>query len=119
VKLLLENGAEVDELGPNGATDLLVASESGSLNVVEALVKHGASIDLADNDGEYGSGQGACGASVDKANNDGWTALMKACASEHEEMISVLLESNASVDKQLPYGYSALHLRVKEASSTL
>ncbi|EEY67111.1 uncharacterized protein PITG_04043 [Phytophthora infestans T30-4] len=39
VKLLLENGAEVDKLGTDGATALLLACQDGSTKTVRALLK--------------------------------------------------------------------------------
>lgn len=44
VKLLLENGAEVEEKGPFGQTALMRAAASGHEGKVKLLLEHGANI---------------------------------------------------------------------------
>ncbi|KAL3664218.1 hypothetical protein V7S43_010547 [Phytophthora oleae] len=51
VLVLLENGAAVDQKGPNEATALFEACTNGHLDIVVILVEKGASIDVKNSDG--------------------------------------------------------------------
>lgn len=49
VQLLLANGAEVDVLGPEGETPLLMAANGGHHDVVRLLLNEGANVNHMDN----------------------------------------------------------------------
>ena len=49
VKLLVENGADVNKKGANGLTALMLASSGGYLDIVEILIKNGADVNAKDN----------------------------------------------------------------------
>ena len=50
-RLLIEGGAAIDKAGDNGSTPLLIASEEGYLEVVQALLGSGVDATLAAEDG--------------------------------------------------------------------
>ena len=51
VSLLIEFGATIDASNNAGQTFLILASRNGQCDVVGVLIKHGAKLNLADNDG--------------------------------------------------------------------
>ena len=51
VKLLLNNGAEIDKAKFDGMTPLMVASLKGHLDVVDVLLRHNANVNLKDTNG--------------------------------------------------------------------
>ena len=52
VKLLLNNGAEIDKAKFDGATPLMGASLKGHLDVVDVLLRHNANVHLKDTNGD-------------------------------------------------------------------
>jgi serine/threonine-protein phosphatase 6 regulatory ankyrin repeat subunit B len=48
---LLENGANVDSKDTLGTTPLIIASNNGNYEIVELLLKYGATIDITDKRG--------------------------------------------------------------------
>ena len=123
VKMLLENGADVN-LGNNiGATALHFASEHGHREVVELLLGNGANINLADKEGatalHTASEEGyekvvalllERRAKVDLTDKDGTTALHVASINGHREVVALLLEKGAKVDLTNKDGTTALHV---------
>ncbi|KAF1785273.1 Ankyrin repeat-containing domain [Phytophthora cactorum] len=96
----------------NGITILELSCANGQL---EVIIKHGAHVDVADDDGDTAlmaaaeDGHDAVvqrllesGASIDLVNNDGWTSLMKASMNGHSEIVAILLQNGACVDKKRP-----------------
>jgi ankyrin repeat protein len=51
VKLLVENGANIDALNTEGKTALMFAVQSGNIRLVKYLLDAGAKIDITDTDG--------------------------------------------------------------------
>jgi ankyrin repeat protein len=70
--------AVVDERNENGATALSWAAHSGDLNMIDALLQSGATVDLA--------------------NSRGYTPLMMACMHEHSAAALWLLRHGAAPD---------------------
>ena len=70
VKILLENGAQVDLQKENGWYALMCASPKGHAEVVKILLENGAQVDLQ--------------------NNEKYTALMLAMEAEHKSVIDLL-----------------------------
>ena len=108
VKLLLENGAQVDLTDNDGDSALMLASKAGHSEVVKLLLANNAQVDLTDNDGDsaliYASQEGhsevvklllANNAQVDLKDNDGDSALMCASQEGHSEVVTLLLENGA------------------------
>ncbi|XP_052001471.1 kinase D-interacting substrate of 220 kDa isoform X1 [Xyrauchen texanus] len=88
IKAHLDKYREVDTRSDNGQTPLMVASEQGSLEIVQELIKRGANINLDDID---------C-----------WTALISAAKEGHAGVVKELLENNANVEHRDMGGWSAL-----------
>jgi hypothetical protein len=88
VKLLLENGAEVDSKNKDDWTPLLWATESGHKAVVKLLLEKGANIDSKDKDGRR--------------------PLPRAAENGHEAVVKLLLEKGADVDSKNKDGQTPL-----------
>ncbi|XP_051579430.1 kinase D-interacting substrate of 220 kDa-like isoform X2 [Myxocyprinus asiaticus] len=88
IKAHLDKYREVDTRSDNGQTPLMVASEQGSLEIVQELIKRGANVNLDDID---------C-----------WTALISAAKEGHAGVVKELLENNANVEHRDMGGWSAL-----------
>ena len=79
VALLLKAGADPNQADPAGETPLMRAAEVGVLPVVQALLKHGAVVDVRDE-------------------NYGQTALMFAARAGHADVVSMLLARGANAN---------------------
>uniref|UniRef100_A0A8C2FWZ9 Kinase D-interacting substrate 220a n=1 Tax=Cyprinus carpio TaxID=7962 RepID=A0A8C2FWZ9_CYPCA len=88
IKAHLDKYREVDTRSENGQTALMLASEQGSLEIVQELIRRGANVNLDDID---------C-----------WTALISAAKEGHTEVVKELLENNANVEHRDMGGWSAL-----------
>jgi len=108
---------------------VVMASENGRREVIEALLEKGASIDLQMKDGRtalmWASFQGHRkvvevlldrGARIDLQMENGWSALMVASNKGQREMVEVLLETGASIDLQDGRRETALMLASKTKS---
>lgn len=93
VKILLENGADVNAHNNQGTTALTYAAVKGKAEVVEALLIAGANPNARDNDTE--------------------TVLMWAAAVGHTSIIQRLLQAGAEVNSQTDNGGTALRWAVK------
>ncbi|XP_007443291.1 ankyrin repeat domain-containing protein 50-like [Python bivittatus] len=121
VRLLLENGASVNQRDGSGRTLLASAAHSGNHEVVGLLLTRGAQPEAPDQHGQtpmtLAARQGhtkvllcllAHGASVDCSDHKGWTALRAAAWGGHSEAVDVLLQAGASVDCADTEGRTAL-----------
>ncbi|XP_064195872.1 kinase D-interacting substrate of 220 kDa B isoform X4 [Anguilla rostrata] len=88
IKAHLEKFKEVDGRSDNGQTPLMLASEQGSLEIVQELIRRGANVNLDDVD---------C-----------WTALISAAKEGHVEVVKELLESSAYIEHRDMGGWTAL-----------
>uniref|UniRef100_A0A674BS47 Kinase D interacting substrate 220 n=1 Tax=Salmo trutta TaxID=8032 RepID=A0A674BS47_SALTR len=88
IKAHLDKFKEVDSRSENGQTSLMVASEQGSIEIVQELIRRGANVNLDDVD---------C-----------WTALISAAKEGHVEVVKELLANNASLEHRDMGGWSAL-----------
>ncbi|XP_045065122.1 kinase D-interacting substrate of 220 kDa B isoform X2 [Coregonus clupeaformis] len=88
IKAHLDKFKEVDSRSENGQTSLMVASEQGSVEMVQELIRRGANVNLDDVD---------C-----------WTALISAAKEGHVEVVKELLANNASLEHRDMGGWSAL-----------
>ena len=52
VKLLIENGADIDAKDKDGYTVLMYASNNGNLEIIKYLVENGADINIKDKNGD-------------------------------------------------------------------
>jgi len=90
VRLLLENGANIDGLQIERETTLHLAASNGHENMVGLLLDKGAN--------------------VDGKNDDGSTALHLAAKGGHEDVVKLLLDKVANIDDKNNDGDTALHL---------
>ncbi|KAG9347359.1 hypothetical protein JZ751_004926 [Albula glossodonta] len=88
VKAHLDKFKEVDGRSDNGQTPLMLASEQGSLEIVQELIRRGANVNLDDVD---------C-----------WTALISASKEGHVEVVKELLDSSAYIEHRDMGGWTAL-----------
>ncbi|XP_062983393.1 ankyrin repeat domain-containing protein 50-like [Elgaria multicarinata webbii] len=121
VRLLLENGARVNQRDANGRTLLASAAHSGNHEVAGLLLARGAQAEGPDRHGQtpmtLAARQGhtrvllcllAHGANVDRPDREGWTALRAAAWGGHSEAVGVLLRAGANVDCTDVEGRTAL-----------
>ncbi|KAJ6652301.1 hypothetical protein lerEdw1_012711 [Lerista edwardsae] len=121
VRLLLENGASVNQRDATGRTLLASAAHSGNHEVAGLLLVRGAQAEIPDRHGQtpmtLAARQGhtkvllcllSHGASVDRPDREGWTALRAAAWGGHSEAVGVLLCAGANVDCADAEGRTAL-----------
>ncbi|XP_034972283.1 ankyrin repeat domain-containing protein 50 isoform X1 [Zootoca vivipara] len=121
VRLLLENGASVNQRDVTGRTLLASAAHSGNHEVAGLLLARGAQAEVPDRHGQtpmtLAARQGhtkvllcllAHGAQVDRPDREGWTALRAAAWGGHSEAVGVLLRAGANVDCADAEGRTAL-----------
>ncbi|CAI6366920.1 unnamed protein product [Macrosiphum euphorbiae] len=89
VKILVENGANVNFLTETKSSPLRAACYLGHLNIVEYLVEHGANVNLTN---IYNS-----------------TCLMIASHNNHKEVVEYLLRKGADINIQTNCGSTAMH----------
>jgi len=88
LKLLLENGANVNGKDTNGATLLIESVRMGRIEVMRLLLDHGADIEAKD--------------------NEGMTALMWTAFWGKLDIAKMLLERGAKLDATDDHGHTAL-----------
>lgn len=88
LKAHLDRYKEVDGRSDNGQTPLMLASEQGSLEIVQELIRRGANVNLDDVD---------C-----------WSALISAAKEGHVEVVRELLENSAYIEHRDMGGWTAL-----------
>jgi uncharacterized protein len=81
VKVLVENGANVNILGPVNHSAIRIAARNGHLDIIKYLIEHGADAD-------------------DKLGNDKATPLEAAAGKGHLEIVKYLVEKGANVNHQ-------------------
>jgi ankyrin repeat protein len=130
VKLLLDNGVNVDVKSDVGWTALMFAADKGFTNIVKLILQTGADINAQDNDG-YTALMGAAfsgrtevvklllendadmNAKATDEESRGTTALMSAAYNGYTEIVKLLTSKGADLTAENMYGYTAL----KSASS--
>ena len=103
IKFLLANGCDANELDAQRRTPLMIASELGRLQTVQALLEHFEKRGKKAEDEEYGEedDDGKVGFNVDFINfkdRSSWTALQFAASSGHLKVVAALIEAGAEVD---------------------
>ena len=99
VRLLLDNGAEVDRANKNGSTPLHSACFKGHVDAAWLLLDKGAE--------------------VDRANENGLTPLMLACYKGHVELARLVLDKGAEVDRAAENGATPLGIAQKKGHSSI
>lgn len=131
IKLLLENGADVNAKDDKGWTPLMMASRhsntSSNIETVNLLLQNGADVNAKQNTGwtplmlasRYSNTDSNIqtvklllqnGADVNLKNNDGWTPLKLASKNSNTETVKLLLENDANVNLKNNNGNTALML---------
>lgn len=124
VKILLENGADVNLQDRDGKTPLMSVNYWGSTEISKLLIESGADVNLKDKCGTTALMQKCqdalhdsakllidAGADVNAKNNKGQTALMLACIKgRYNNSIYLLLENGADINAQDNQGNTALML---------
>src|SRR5262245_35020286 len=113
----LEDGADVDARGPDGATALLWAAHKGDRELMKALIARDANPDAANDYGVTPLAAAAveadaeiiralleAGADVEAANAEGQTALMVGARTGRVEAARLLLEHGANVNAHEGFG---------------
>jgi hypothetical protein len=121
VKLIIDDGADINAKNIDGMTLLMYASLRGHLETVRTLIVKGADVNAKKNDGVtslmYASLGGhleivqallAKGADVNAKKNDGITALLVATKSGKPEVVQALLAKGADVNAKSRGGWTAL-----------
>jgi ankyrin repeat protein len=111
--MLLEHGADVNDLDYRGYSPLNKASETGRRDVVEFLlgphpdiyVQNGTGDDVplgavSRNESEVKPVPLRWGVDVDSRNCDGWTSLMTATVYGHPDIVQLLLRKGANVESR-------------------
>ena len=122
VRLVLNEGAEVDRANQNGVTPLHIACQKGHVAVARLLLDEGAEVDRAAKDGVtplfIACAEGhvdvvrlllAKGADVNRAAKDGATPLYAACFKGHVDVAQLLLDKGAEVDRAKEGGWTPLY----------
>ena len=94
LKVLLKHGTDIHETFKDGRTLLHYATENGRLPYVEALVQQGAKVEVR---------------TIAKQ----WTPLHIAVRQGHDELVTLLLKSGASVNALSQRGLTPLHHAVR------
>lgn len=105
VKNLIDDGANIDEIGENGNTPVMVATQTGDVELVRLFIQEDADIDQQnkhlDNVLLYASAEGnfdivelaiEAGADTTITNRFGGTALIPAADRGHVDIVRLLLE---------------------------
>ena len=126
VRLLIDNGANVNDVCVYGNTPLHVASEKANPQIVKYLIEHGAVLDTT-NDRNESALHKACqmnmpknvkllldnGANPDIPNSVGRTVLFSTCYSGYYKIAELLVKANADVNVRDLYNESALQIACK------
>uniref|UniRef100_A0AAY5KYA1 K Homology domain-containing protein n=1 Tax=Esox lucius TaxID=8010 RepID=A0AAY5KYA1_ESOLU len=112
VKVLLKEGANIEDHNENGHTPLMEAASAGHVDVARVLLEYGAGINTHSNEFKESALTLACykghldmvrflleaGADQEHKTDEMHTALMEACMDGHVEVARLLLDSGAQVN---------------------
>ena len=88
IKAALEEGADIEEFSPDGATPLTLAASQGHYDAIKVLL--------------------ASGANIDGTSRKGWTALMTAVRHRKARSIEELICNGADINLLSPWRWTAL-----------
>lgn len=122
-KLLLDNGADIEDTTRNGETALMLAVEHGQEAAVRLLLKFGANVEAKCTPLIRAARQRnetmvkilieEGRADVNVKDRDGTTALLHSISTENISMVRILLERGADMNTKNNSGESALFITVK------
>jgi ankyrin repeat protein len=121
VKMLLDEGLDVNSGLGNKTMPLMLASNKERENVVQLLLKSGADVNaitdeglnslmLAANNSNIVKALIKSGAEISAVDNKGWSALFYAIRDAHAEKLEILLESGAVINQTDKNGMTPLLL---------
>lgn len=126
---LLNHGASINAVTPEGVTPLMYAAQRGNLDMVKLLVLNGADINLTNYNGEsallgasLADQEDVCnyliqqGAAIDSSDNKGITPLMHAAAGNYYYLADMLLYYGARKDLTDHEGNSAMMIAAYQNS---
>ena len=99
IEVLIQQGADVNIKNKDGNTALIIASEKGSLDLVNILLEGGA--DVQQKDGR------------------GWTALMWASSCRNKEIVEMLISKGADINAKSQEGNTALMFASKRGENEI
>ena len=99
IEVLIQQGADVNIKNKDGNTALIIASEKGSLDLVNMLLENGA--DVQQKDGR------------------GWTALMWASSCRNKEIVEMLISKGADINAKSQEGNTALMFASKRGENEI
>ncbi len=121
LKLLIARGANLNKLSQDGSSALYLATKKNNINMMKILIDAGADIDIKNHKGNTALDMAvkekqmqsirlllAYGADPNISGNI--TPLAKALRLENIEIVQLLLESGADVNRQNAFGWSVMHL---------
>ncbi len=126
---LLNHGASINAVTPEGVTPLMYAAQRGNLEMVKLLLLNGADINLTNYNGEsaligaaVADQEDVCnyliqqGAVIDSSDNKGTTPLMHAAAGNFYYLADMLLYYGAKIDQVDHEGNSAMMIAAYQNS---
>ena len=121
VKLLIDNGADLNHKNNGGVTALRTAAREGRTEVVKLLIDNGADMNIKDVDGwtalMHAAWNGSTevvkflidnGADLNHKNNGGGTALIYASRYGYTEVVKLFIDNGADQNIKDRYGQTAL-----------
>jgi len=99
LKMLIQNGADVNTQDKNGFTALMLAVAIGHSNMVEFLIHNGAKVNTQY---KYGA-----------------TALINAIGHKHADIVKILIKNGADVNAQDEHGLTALMYVVMKSHASM
>lgn len=121
MKILVQEGADIDERDRDGHTPLLRASQRGQEVTAQLLIDMGADIYIQDNNGSTAllwaarGGYEATmqllikgGAEINSQDKDGWTALLWALYGGHRTAVQLLVNKGADINTKTKDGSTPL-----------
>ncbi|MDD5329164.1 MAG: ankyrin repeat domain-containing protein [Sulfuricella sp.] len=121
-ELFIKGGIDINHVGENGWTPLMIASFNGNESIAKLLIEKGADIHARDNAG-YSPIHWAAfnnfaevtaillrrGVNPNSANRYGWTPLLQAAARGHVAVVEMLLAKSAHANQCDEEGWTPLH----------
>ena len=120
-KMLIEQGANINEKSKNGWTALMYACKNGHLEVTKMLLEQGANINEKSKRG-WSALMFSCfnghleiskmlleqGANINDKEENGNTVLMVTCQERHLKIVKMLIEQGANINEKSKEGWTAL-----------
>ena len=113
VKALIDAGADIQKKGQFGYTALHAAAQNGHLDVVQTLVKYGASVNCKNDDGDIPL---ILGKILIRSSKTPFESFFLAVRGTHAEIIDYLLKAGSDIHQNGWLGQSAVHTASKSST---